>query len=140
MLVKYYLFAAGNAPAVCSLHSSLNISGSEVRDLNGSLSDEKLKDKKMWCSPYRECVTAYPEDEFADFFEKNPALMQGLKVHSDFLDEVVLMVVCELTGQEHPHGFSISKKLISKLAEVSASVELDFVPQLDNGPTVVSTQ
>ncbi|MBT9518815.1 MAG: hypothetical protein IV112_19195 [Methyloversatilis discipulorum] len=67
-----------------------------------------MQDKKMWCSPYRECSTAYPEDEFAEFFEKNPALMQGLKAHSASLDEVVLMIVCELMGPEHPHGFSIS--------------------------------
>lgn len=140
MLVKYYLFAAGNAPAVRLLHSSLNISGSEIRDLRGSFSDEKLQYKKMWCSPCRECATAYPEDEFAEFFEKNPALVQGLKAHSDSLDEVVLMIVCELMGQEHPHGFSISPKLISQLAEMSASLELDFVPHIHKGPTAASSQ
>lgn len=140
MLVKYYLFAAGDDTAISALHSSLNVSGSEVRDLKCSLSDEKLQRKKMWCSPYRICATPYPEDEFADFFEQNPRLVQGLKAHSDSLDEVALMVVCELTGHEHPHGFSISSKLISQLSEVKASLELDFVPQLDMGPTAVTTQ
>lgn len=127
MNTKFYIYASGAEKNIQKLSEEISWPGAVIK----ALSPKKLKERQwMWRTPYELCSSDYPEDQLVEYFRSNEVAVSQLSGHRSTLQELVVMLVCELGAGEIPHGYSISPELMSKLLEINASLEIDIVAQL----------
>jgi len=129
MRYKYYLSATGSQSEIHALAEYLNVTGSKVEQLRSAHLSNNLagSDKWIWRSPYYDCKGDFPEDELLEFLRKNADLVEKLKERPEGIQDMVAVLVGKIGDGDEPNGYSISNDLITYLAEIRASLEIDVV-------------
>ena len=126
MRSKFYLSAIGSEDNIRALHDQLKLLGSEVKQLRANpLDPSPQAERWLWCSPYQTCSSDFPEDELTAYLRENSHLLATLGKHRAGLKDVGPVIVSQ-PDHNGIRGCSVSSELISLLASVNASLEIDI--------------
>ncbi len=125
---RFYLWALGTEGDVRDLDKRLSIQGATVSMVKvvSPENQSRLGVLWKWRTPYQRVSSQFPEDELEKFLVENMSLVNKLKETGSSLSSLGCMIVCDLEKGETLNGFSLSRRLISLLAGIDASLEIDI--------------
>ena len=123
----FYFVAIGKENAVRALGDDVQVAGSEVHAMKPNPHDPRIPDERWyWQSPRRDCVTEFPEDELLAHMIASPGFLGKVAAHRNAIRRFSAVIVCA-AGATGLRGISVSESLLTMLAGVRGSIEIDLL-------------
>lgn len=127
-----YLGVTGDQRTIASLHSELQLSGSETRPLTPKDRPQSSQGVRwIWRTKYTPVTSGFPEDALRDFLVAHKQVLPVIAKYRPHLSEIGAFIVAQHDDGEEPRGYSFSEDTIKLLAEFGASLELDAVKLME---------
>src|SRR5713101_4622125 len=126
MRFKIYLGVTGDEQTIASLHSALQLPGSETRALAPKHHPKSGQGVRWaWRTKYTPVTSGFPEDALRDFLLAHKHVLPVIEKHRPHLIEVGAFIIAQHDDGEEARGYSFSQDTVKQLSEFGASLELD---------------
>lgn len=128
MRFQIYLGVTGDERTIASIHSELQLAGSETRALTPKRQPPADPNVRwIWRTRYIPVTSNFPEDELRDLLLAHKRVLPVIDKYRSRLAEIGAFIIAQYDEGEEPRGYSFSPDTMKLLAEFGASLEVDAV-------------